>query len=206
MMKGTRHKAQGKIFQFWTMKLRFLNGEPETANGMRFLFFAFCLFTFAFFFPAAAFAQPEDELEIAPPPVKTISKMENQQLEAEPNVKKHTQLALNLMEARLKSAESLTTENNYREALNTLGGFQILLEKTLGFLSKNDTESDKVQNNFKRLELSLRGHVSRLEILRRAMPSKFAYYVQKLIKVVREARAKAVEPLFDDTVVPERKP
>jgi hypothetical protein len=205
-MKGKSKKAEGEILQLWMMKVWFFDGNRQSTIGNRFLVFAFCLFTFAFCFPLTAWAQPEDELEIAPPPIKAISKEESQQLEAEPNVKKHTQLALNLMEARLKTAETQTTENNYPEALKTLGGFQILLEKTLGFLSKNDTESDKVQNNFKRLELSLRGQVARLEILRRAMPSRFAYYVQKLIKTVRDARSKAVEPLFGDSVVPERKP
>ena len=46
----------------------------------------------------------------------------------------------------------------------------------------------------------------RLEVLRRAMPSSYAFHVQRLIKAVREARTKAIEPLFDDTVVPEKKP
>jgi hypothetical protein len=205
-MNGKGQKAKDESLRLLMMKFQFLNGNRQPAIGIHFLFIAFCLFTFTFCFPATAFAQPEEELEIAPPPIKAISKEESQQLESEPNVKKHTQLALSLMEARLKTAETQTTESNYPEALKTLGGFQILLEKTLGFLSKNDKENDKVQNNFKRLELSLRAQVSRLEILRRAMPSRFAYYVQKLIKAVRDARSKAVEPLFGDSVVPERKP
>jgi hypothetical protein len=199
-MKGESLKINGENPG---RRVTFSNGGLKTANGTRFLFFAFCLFTFAFCFPASAPAQPE-EVEIAPPPVKAISKEEKQQLEAEQNIKKYTQLALSLMEARLKTAETLTTENNYREALNTLGGFQILLESTLSFLSRNDTESDRVQNNFKKLELTLRGQTSRLEVMRRAMPSKYAYHMQKLIRVVRDARTKAIEPLFDDTVVPQK--
>jgi len=204
-MRGKRQKAKGKIFQLWLTKFRFLNGKRQTAGDAHFLFFAVLLFTFAFCFPSTALAQPE-ELDVAPPPLKSISKEEKMQLENEQNVKRYTQLALNLMEMRLKNAETLTTENNYREALNTLGGFQILLENTLVFLSRNDKESDRVQNNFKKLELTLRGQTLRLEVMRRAMPPRYAYYVQKLIKVVRDARTKAVEPLFDDTVVPEKKP
>ena len=191
-----------KSLRFRIIKFRFLNGELKTANGNEFLFIALCLFTFAFCFPASALAQPED-IDVAPPPMKFISKEEKQQLEGEPNVKKHTLLALSLMEARLKTAETLTTENNYREALNTLGGFQILLENTLSFLSKNNIENDKVQSNLKKLELTLREQTSRLEVMRRAMPSRYAFYVHKLIRIVRDARSKAIEPLFDDTVVPQ---
>lgn len=201
-MKGESRKT--KVENIWRRlkNARFLNGKLKTANGAEFLFFAFCLVTFAFCFPTTALAQPAEDPDIAPPPVKAISKEEKLQLESEVNVKKYTQLALGLMEARLKTAESQTTENNYREALNSLGGFQVLLENTLGFLSKNNTENDKVQNNLKKLELTLREQTGRLEVMRRAMPSRYAVYVHKLIKIVRDARTKAVEPLFSDTVVP----
>jgi hypothetical protein len=205
-MTGKSENTKVETVWLRALKSSFLNGKLKTANGANFLFFAFCLVAFAFCFPATALAQPAEELEAAPPPVKAISKEEKLQLEAEPNVKKYTQIALGLMEARLKTAESQTTENNYREALNSLGGFQILLENTLGFLSKNNTENDKVQNNLKKLELTLRVQTGRLEVMRRAMPSRYAVYVQKLIKIVRDARTKAVEPLFSDTVVPGSKP
>lgn len=204
-MKGKRQNAKGEniLPPLEVIKPRlFFNGKMKNAKGSRFLFFAFCVLTLACSLPAAAQAQPE-ETDVAPPPIKSISKEEKQQLDAEPNIKKFTQIALTLMEVRLKNAETLTNENNYREALNTLGGFQILLENTLGYLSKNNMESDKVQNNLKKLEMSLREQTSRLEVMRRAMPSKYAFYVQKLIRVVRDARSKAVEPLFSDTVVPQ---
>jgi hypothetical protein len=201
-MRGKKQKIKGKSLCLRVIKFGFLNGKLKGASDSRFLFFAACLFASTFCFPATASAQPEDA-DVAPPPLRSISKEEKQQLEAEPNVKKHTQLALSLMEARLKTAESLTTETNYREALNTLGGFQILLENTLGFLSRNNVENDAVQSNLKKLELTLRGQTSRLEVMRRAMPSRYAFYVQKLIRIVRDARTKAIEPLFDDTVVPQ---
>lgn len=204
-MKGKSDKVNGKILELQSIKFGFLNGKLKCANGNQFLFFALCLFTFAFCFPSAASAQPE-ESDVAPPPIKSISKEEKQQLEAEANVKKHTQLALSLMEARLKTAETFTNENNYREALNTLGGFQILMENTLGFLSRNNVENDKVQSNLKKLEMTLREQTLRLEVMRRAMPSRYAFYVQRLIRVVRDARSKAIEPLFGDAVLPQTQP
>lgn len=206
-MKDESEKSKVENIWLRVIKSRTLNGKFENANGIQFLFFAFCLFAFAFCFSATpALAQPAEEIETAPPPLKSISKEEKLQLESEPNIKKYTQLALNLMEMRLKAAETQTNENNYREALDTLGGFQTLLENTLGFLSRNDVESDKVQNNLKRFELSLREKTSRLEVMRRAMPSRYAFHVQKLIRIVRDARSRAVEPLFGETVVPVSKP
>ncbi|HLL99567.1 MAG TPA: hypothetical protein VK400_00805 [Pyrinomonadaceae bacterium] len=211
-MKGKSENAKGENIRLLsaikfgflnTKSFGFLKGRRKNAKDTEFLFFVFCVLAFALCFPAATQAQPE-EADVAPPPIKSISKEEKQQLDAEPNIKKFTQVALTLMETRLKNAETLTGENNYREALNTLGGFQILLENTLGFLSRNNIESDKVQNNLKKLEMSLREQTARLEVMRRAMPSKYAFYVHRLIRVVRDARSKAVEPLFSDTVVPQR--
>jgi hypothetical protein len=49
----------------------------------------------------------------------------------------------------------------------------------------------------------LREQTGRLEVMRRAMPSRYAFYVQKLIRFVRDARTKAIEPLFGETVMPQ---
>jgi hypothetical protein len=50
----------------------------------------------------------------------------------------------------------------------------------------------------------LRSYTPRLELIRRDLPIKYEYYVRVLIKVLREARARAIDPLFDDTVLRER--
>ena len=60
----------------------------------------------------------------------------------------------------------------------------------------------KVLNNFKRIELSLRKYINRLELIRRDLPLEYEPYVRRLTKYVREARTKAVEPLFGETVLP----
>jgi hypothetical protein len=150
-------------------------------------------------------AQDEEPKDAAPPPLKILSKEEKKSLEGETNLKKRTQLSLDLMELRLKSAEEFAAQNKYQESLNELGGFQALLESALSFLEKNEFGTSKSDFNFKRLEIGLRRTGSRLELVRRELPFKYGFYVQKLQKVVREARAKAVEPLFGDSILPERK-
>jgi hypothetical protein len=159
--------------------------------------FLFVLFVFA----QIGFAQ-DDWQEVAPPPVKVISKAEKSQLDAETDVKRRTKLSLELMDARLANAETRAKQEQYREMFDELGGFHGLMDNTLEFLSNSDTNKGKVLNNFKRVELTLRKYVTRLELVRRDLPIKYEFYVRKLVKFVREARSKAVEPLFGETVLP----
>jgi hypothetical protein len=150
-------------------------------------------------------AQQEEQFEVAPPPLKILSRTEKSQLESAGDVKQHTKLALELMETRLLNAEGYSAKEDYREMFNELGSFHALVDNTLNFLNTKDTDNGKVLNNFKRIELSLRKYITRLELIRRNLPIKYELYVRNLVKFVREARTKAVEPLFGDTVVPEKK-
>ena len=142
----------------------------------------------------------------APPPPKVLSKDERTQLDVLTDVKKKTKLALLLMDLRIKRAEDLHTRELDDEMFAELGGFHALVDYTLDFLNNSDKDSGKVLNNFKRFEIGLRAFVPRLEVLRRDMPLKFEFYVRRLMLYLRDARAKAVEPLFGDTVVPSKRP
>jgi hypothetical protein len=152
------------------------------------------------------FAQDEIPADVAAVPNKSFSESEKKSLDNEKNVKKRTQLSIDFMEARLRTTESLIQEPKFQEALNEIGIYQGLLEDSFSFLEKNDLKNDKVQDNFRKLEIVLRKHITRLELIRREMTYKYAWHVQKLMKFVREIRAKAVEPLFSDTVVPNNNP
>ncbi len=160
------------------------------------------LLLFSACFSLTADAQEiNDVKDIVPPPLALISKGETDQLNAEADMKKRTQLSLDLMENRLKKAESFSNEKKFQESLDELGGFQAIMRDALKYLQRRDTGSKKVFNNFKRFEINLRGFVPRLELMRRVMPEKFGFHVVQLMKSVRKARTNAVEPLFDDTVV-----
>jgi hypothetical protein len=139
--------------------------------------------------------------DIVPPPLALISKGETEQLNAEADMKKRTELALELMAHRLKKAETFSNEKKYQESLDELGGFQAIMRDALKYLQRSNTGNKKVLSNFKRFEINLRGFVPRLELVRRVMPQKFGFHVVQLMKSVRKARSNAVEPLFDDNVV-----
>ncbi len=167
----------------------------------KYLFFYLLLFTFTFCLSAPSYAQQEQRQITAPPPLETVSKEEKAQLKLQPGVKKYTKLALELMDVRLAKAENFNTKQQYTQMFGELGGFHALVDDTLNYLSSHDTDSGKVLNNFKRLEISLRTFAPRLELIRRDLPIKYELYVRKLIIYVRQARTKAVEPLFDNSVV-----
>ncbi len=144
--------------------------------------------------------------EIAPPPLRLISQAEKSKLSAESDVKRRTRLALDLMDIRLRQAETFDTAENYDQMFVELGAFHGLMDNTLEFLNRSDKDSGRVLNNFKRFEIGLRGFTTRLALIRSDLPGRYELYVRSLIKNLRAARAKAIEPLFDDTVVPNKKP
>lgn len=148
---------------------------------------------------------PEDDLDVAPPPVRAMSKGERDQLAAKTEVKDRTKLALDLMNARLTRAEGFTAKSEYAEMYKELGGFHALMDDTLDFLFDSGKTRDSVQNNFKRFELGLRSFAPRLGVIRRELPAEYDPYIKSLIKYLRDARSKAVEPLFGDSVVPQKR-
>lgn len=156
--------------------------------------------------PFGAAAQTVIEDDLAPPPLKILSPEEKSKLGAETEVKRRTKLALELMEARLKRAELHDADENYDEMFVELGGFHGLMDNMLEFLSKSNRDSDRVLDNFKRFEIGLRGFTVRLEMIRHEIPLRYDHYVRNLVRNLRAARARAIEPLFDDTVVPTKKP
>ena len=168
------------------------------------MYFCFLLLSFAFCLSTPAFAQQPDVNEIAPPPLKIIAKSEKKQLEETPDIKKRTILALQLMDSKLKKIEELDNQNEFARMYEELGGFHALMDYTLDFLYRNNTGNRKNLSNLKRYEMGLRTFPPRLEVIRRELPIKYESYLRELLKIIRDTRSKAVEPFFDNTVVPNR--
>lgn len=160
-------------------------------------------------FTSGLSAQNENPQDIPkdaePPPFKIISKEEREKLDNESNVKERTKLSLELMNLRLQKAEDFSGKDDYKAMFNELGRFHALVDNALFYLKRNDTGRGGFLNHFKRLEMGLRDFLPRLELIRRELPLNFEYYVRNLILDVRDARRKAVDPFFDDTVLPNNK-
>jgi hypothetical protein len=169
-------------------------------GGVSFIFFLMLAFT------AISFGQGVIDDDLAPPPLKLLSQDEKTKLANETEVKRRTKLALELMDVRLKQAETFDAAENYDEMFVQLGAFHGLMDNMLEFLNKSDKDSNKVITNFKRLEIGLRAFNPRLQMIHHDIPTRYEHYVRNLIRYLRTARARAIEPLFDDTVLPENKP
>ena len=156
--------------------------------------------------PLILSAQDDVQYEIAPPPLKFVVKEERAKLDAEPDMKDRTKLAIVLMDSRMEAAEKLNTAEQFDAMFTELGHFGGLLDYTFGYLGHQDADSKKTLNNYKRLEISIRGFITRLEVIRRDLPIKYEKYVRDLTKYLRTARSRALEPQFGDTVLPEATP
>ena len=157
----------------------------------------FCLLLFG----CRSIIAQDDPLEIAPPPIKLITKTERSQLTGKQDVKERTVLALQFMDTRLKSAEKYRADENYTLMFAELGGFQGLMDNAIDFLLKSANGEGKRLNSLKRFEIGLRSYIPRIEVIRRELPSNFEPYVNSLIKYISDTREKAMQPFFSDSVI-----
>lgn len=141
------------------------------------------------------------QVEDAPPPMKYIPADLRQQLASETDPKKRMRLSLRLTEERLASAASLTEADKYEAAANELGIYEALVNDAIRFLHQFPARSNKTRDLFKRFELSLRAHMSRIETIRRMTPSEHAVHVKVVLEHVRDARTQALESFYDNTVL-----
>lgn len=163
-------------------------------------FFFLSLVTCHLSLVTAVSAQPPDD-DPAPPPLRMLTKDEKVSLEAQENVKARTQLALEYMNTHLAAAEGLNKNRDFDGMFKALGGFHALVDHTLLFLTTGDKSNKKVLDNLKRFEIALRQFMPRLEMIHRELPFRYEDYVRKLIAYVRNARTRALDPMFADTVV-----
>ncbi len=150
----------------------------------------------------AVSAQDNVPPDAAPPPLKLLSKGEKERLAAAKDVKERTKLTLELMDARVKIAEQYLPQEQFEMIFRELGGFHALVDDALEYLTTSESNKKKVLDNFKRFELGLRTFTHRLELIRREMPPQREYYLRLLLREMRDARAKAVEPLFGNIGIP----
>jgi len=185
--------------------------KPEM-KGHEGIGFAYRLARVVFYFSIITFyislvgvaAQIEDPLDLAPPPLKLIPKEEKAKLDAEQDPKANTKLVIELMNSRLDVAEKLNAGEDFDKLFLELGRFRALLDYSLAFLKRRDPNDKKILDDYKRIEIALRGFMPRLEGIRRELPSRYEDYVRGLLKFLRAARTRAVEPLFSDTVIPKQ--
>ncbi|MBK8305222.1 MAG: tetratricopeptide repeat protein [Chloracidobacterium sp.] len=173
-----------------------------SARRIRFVFLALLFAIHCSLF--TVLAQPEPEP--IPPPVIVVTKIERQKLDALADLKERTKLSLDLMNSHLTAAEKYNTDQDFDTMFRELGGFHGLLDNAMAHIERQNAQNIKVLDNYKRIEIGLRGFSTRLEGIRRDMPDRYEDYVRKLLIHLRDMRTKAAEPFFKDAIVPNTPP
>ena len=137
-----------------------------------------------------------------PPPMKFVSRDERTQLSATRDAKARIRAAIELAELRLTRAEQLTAGQQYEAASAELGNYQGLVEDALNYLDGGEAKKAS-RDTYKRLEMAMRAHCSRLEAIRRITPSEYAVHVKAICECARNARAEALNGFYGDTVIRE---
>lgn len=181
--------------------MRTEKGELSIMNRVLRFMFSSALLSFCILNSAFCIFSQDDPLDTAPPPLKIVSKEERQKLDGEDDIKDRTNLALRMMDTRLDAAEILSANRDFDRMFRELGVFHALVDDSVVFLEKRDPNNRKVLDTFKKLEIGLRGFIPRLETVRRELPLRYEDYVRQLMKFVRDARARAIDPMFGDGVV-----
>ena len=171
-------------------------GPASRASGFRLA----VLIVFAFVSTTLA----QNDEDPAPPPLRKISQGERTQLDAQSESKRRIEIALQLMASRMKKAEDDKAAENFEAMFLELGGFHGLMDNTLDYLTRENRRTGKAFNYFKKYELGLRTFTPRLELIRRDIPVRYEPYIMRLLRYLRDARTKAIEPFFGDTVVPNK--
>ena len=156
---------------------------------------------------AEAFAQPGQAAppqdDVAPPPMRHMPDGVRRQLAEEHDLKSRTRLSLDLADAALaRSAENVAAER-FEQATGELGVYEAIVADVISFVHSSGPVKNKQRDLFKRIEMTLRAHVPRLETIRRGLPARHAVYVKTTIDFVLEQRDSALNAFYDDTVIPD---
>lgn len=146
----------------------------------------------------------DDDTEAAPPPIRVVPKTEKDELAGATTLKDWTKESLSLMDEHIAAAEKLSNGHDPNGAFKELGMFAALMDDSVTYLGKKDTNSTKVLDALRKLEIGLRAFMPRLETIRRILPLNCDDYIRKLMGSLRNARAKAIDPMFSDSVLAPR--
>jgi hypothetical protein len=146
---------------------------------------------------------PQQRDEGGPPPLRYLPQDVRGRLEAERDPKARARLGMLIAEECLMKAEQFADQDQFVAATGQVGVYEAVVADTIGFLHKPGRANNKLRDIFKRVEITLRAHVTRLESIRRGLPSQHAVYLLDAIEFVRDHRDKALGAFYDENVIRE---
>jgi hypothetical protein len=155
----------------------------------------------ALYIPALNAQDPRSPQHTAPPPLKIITRAERTQLNEAKDEKARVKLTIELAEIHLANVEAQTTQQQYDAAAAEAGMYWALFEDVLGFMKRAERDNNKKRDLYKRLELALRAHGTRLNAVRRTTPSEYAVWIKELEDFARSSRTEALNSFYGHTVI-----
>jgi hypothetical protein len=139
--------------------------------------------------------------QVAPPPLKIITRSERSQLNESKDPKTRLKTTIELAETHLANTESQTSQHDYDKAAAEAGMYWALVEDAFIFMKTMDRDNNKRRDLYKRLELALRAHGPRWSTIRRSTPSEYAVWIKEIEDFARKGRTEALNSFYGNTVL-----
>jgi hypothetical protein len=156
------------------------------------------------FVPVAHAQDRTPQHDIAPPPLRVVSRAERAQINEARDPKARIKLTIELAEVHLLNSETETTKQDYDKAAAAAGRYWGLMDDAFVFLKTMKADTNKTRDLYKRVELSLRAHGPRLTAIRRATPVEYALWIKEFEELARKGRTEALNSFYGHTVFQDR--
>ncbi|HLM56311.1 MAG TPA: hypothetical protein VK422_09360 [Pyrinomonadaceae bacterium] len=152
-----------------------------------------------------ATARRQNPEDAEPPPMRYIPQDVRAKLSAARDDKERTRLSIEQAEQRLENAASYADAGRFEAATAELGIYEAIVKDSISHLQQGITSrvKNKKRDLFKRLELSFRTHLTRIETIRRTLPAHYVGNFLNTLDFVRTARSEALNAFYSDTVMPD---
>ena len=149
--------------------------------------------------------QQQQQDEHAAPPMRYLPEELRSRLAAEArDDKARTRLSLELADQRLASASAHADAGRFEAATGDIGIYEAIIKDAVVHLQQGikGRVPNKKRDLFKRIELALRTHLTRIEAIRRTLPAHYASNFSNTLEYVRGTRSEALNAFYSDTVLP----
>jgi hypothetical protein len=153
--------------------------------------------------PVFSGQEPKQLDQTAPPPLKMITRLERNQINAAKDEKSRIKLSIELAETHLTNAESQTSQQQFDGAAAEAGMYWAIVEDMFRFMKTMERNNDRKRDIYKRMELSLRAQAPRLTIMRRSTPAEYAVWIKEIEELARKGRTEALNSFYGNTVIRE---
>jgi hypothetical protein len=148
---------------------------------------------------------PQPQREDGPPPLRYMPPDVRQRLDGAKDEKARARLSMEIAEERLARAAQLADDDRFEASTAEIGVYEAVVEDTVRTLNTSNPgkANNKLRDLFKRIEITLRSHITRLETIRRTLPERHAVYLKDAIDFVRDRRDQALSAFYSDSVLRE---